>query len=223
MKTILIDTENISKKEEYEAIAELKRCKLIFFETKNTKNNQIPLSTAMKLSQSKVKIEFLHVNVSGKNALDFKICALAGKINKWSSEVYILSRDKGYDNLREFNIHRIESIKNLKSMRSNRYNSLLERIKLLKQSKQSVAQENNEIIQQTNLLNKNISINDKVKLIISEMCNIYENDTKFINNLVSGLKGKDKTIVNNLLQKKFRNSDLVLQKRLYKTLISTCI
>jgi hypothetical protein len=212
MKTILIDTENISKREEYELIAELKRCKLIFFETKNTKNNQIPLSTAMKLSQSKVKIEFLHVDVTGKNALDFKICALAGKVNKWNSEVYILSRDKGYDNLKEFNIHRIESIKNLNCHCSRKSELLASKLKALTINRMKKRPLNIENV-----------IENKVKYTVASICNKYENDMDFINNLINGINKQDLVLINDILNKKFRNSNRIAQKQLYKSLVNTCM
>lgn len=202
MKTILIDTENINKKEEYEYIANLKNCKLIFFETKNTKNNKIPLSTAVKLSQAKVKIEFLHVDVQGKNGLDFKICTLAGKRNKWNNEVYILSKDKGYDNLKEFNIHRIESLTSLKCHSINKSELAIRKIKAL-----------------VNFRKEN-TIQRKVRLAISDVCNKYENDVDFINNIINGINSNDKTFINNVIQKKFRSSDPVTERRLYRALAS---
>jgi hypothetical protein len=166
----------------------------------------------MKLSQSRVKIEFLHVDVQGKNALDFKICALAGKINRWNSEVYILSKDKGYDNLKELNIHRIESIKNLKCHSSKKSELLVRKLKALTNIK---------------MRRKPITIDNivepRVKGIVSSICNKYENDMDFINNLVNGINKGDLVMLNDILNKKFRNTNRIAQKQLYKSLANICL
>jgi hypothetical protein len=210
MKIILIDTENISNKE-YEYIANLKNYKLIFFETRNTMSTQISLSLAIKLSEARVKFNFMHVDVKGKNALDFKICTQAGKINKWYNDVYILSKDKGYDNLKEFNIYRIESITNLKSHSYSKTKVFMNNIKsfLKRKTEKSVKVEE--------------TIQSKVKFVISDICNKYENDTKFINDIIIGINKKDKLFIHNIVQKKFKSSDMITQKQLYKALLSISI
>jgi len=205
MKIILIDTENIGNTE-YEYIANLKNYKLIFFETRNTMSTQISLSLAVKLSEARVKFKFMHVDIKGKNALDFKICTQAGKINKWYNDVYILSKDKGYDNLKEFNIYRIESILNLKSHSYGKTKVVMNNIKsLLKRNDISQVED---------------PIQSKVKFVMSDICNVYEGDYKFINDITNGIKKRNKTLINNIIQKKFRNCDLLTQKQLYKALAS---
>ena len=205
MKIILIDTENIGNKE-YEYISNLKNYKLIFFETRNTMSTQISLSLAIKLSEARVKFNFMHVDVKGKNALDFKICTQAGKINKWYNKVYILSKDKGYDNLKEFNIYRIESIANLKSHSYSKIIVLMNNIKSLLKRKTENSTKAEETIQ------------SKVKFVISDICNAYESDIKFINDLAIGINKRDKEIIHKVVQKKFKSSNMIAQKQLYKAL-----
>jgi hypothetical protein len=120
--------------------------------------------------------------------------------------VYILSKDKGYDNLKEFNIHRIESIAHLKSHSYSKRIAFMNNIKCLLKVKKYKKSEN--------------TLEGKIKCTISEICNKYENDIKFINDIATGINKNDKTLINNIIQKKFRNSDVIAQKQLYKALVN---
>ena len=207
MKIILVDTENISSKE-YEYMTSLRGYRIIFFETRETVNRTIPISIAVRLSKAKIKFDFTRVKTKGKNALDFQICAIAGKVNKWNTQVYILSRDKGYDNLKQLDIHRIESIENLKVIKTSHYNMWIQKIKSTKELK------NIEKIKSDK------TYYEKVKIVISDICSKYSNDDDFINHIASGINSNDKVKINDVLNKKFRNTDRKLQKQLHKSLAS---
>jgi hypothetical protein len=65
-------------------------------------------------------------------------------------------------------------------------------------------------------------IEPRVKGIVSSICNKYENDMDFINNLVNGINKGDLVMLNDILNKKFRNTNRIAQKQLYKSLANIC-
>lgn len=119
MKRIFyIDIENVGMKE-ISRIRELKETdKVILFINKNEK--ELYKKVCFELSGSKAAVEIQTFNSRVKNALDFQICSSIGMFTEQiSGEIYIVSKDKGYESAIEFfknqgkTIKRIESVNNL--------------------------------------------------------------------------------------------------------------
>lgn len=119
MKRIFyIDIENVGMKE-ISRIRELKETdKVILFINKNEK--ELYKKVCFELSGSKAAVEIQTFNSRVKNALDFQICLSIGMFTEQiSGEIYIVSKDKGYESAIEFFKNQGKTIKGMKDFKEN--------------------------------------------------------------------------------------------------------
>lgn len=106
MKVFLIDYENVNK-DGLKGI-ELLDCNsnvIVFYNN----NCTIPINLMLQLQQSSIKFEWIELTESGENALDFQITTYLGYIiarfqclNCINNEIYIISKDNGYNSAIKF-------------------------------------------------------------------------------------------------------------------------
>lgn len=112
-----IDIENVGMKE-IEKVKELKETdKVIIFI--HEKEEELYKKVCYEFAKVISAVEIETFASREKNALDFQICASIGMLTTKEKNVYIVSRDKGYDSAIEFfgnkgmHVERIESIGSL--------------------------------------------------------------------------------------------------------------
>ncbi|MGN1412247.1 MAG: PIN domain-containing protein [Oscillospiraceae bacterium] len=106
MKVFLIDYENVNK-DGLKGINSLDcNSNVIVFYNNNC---TIPINLMLQLQQSSIKFEWIELTESGENALDFQITTYLGYIiarfqslNCINNEIYIISKDNGYNSAIKF-------------------------------------------------------------------------------------------------------------------------
>ena len=204
MNIILIDTENIEEKA-YEEFNKVENVKVVFFGTEETKKRRLNLHLAISLLKlkSRIKFEFIQTKTLGKNGLDFQICSYAGKLTAYNkNNIYILSHDKGYDNIVSNKIKRINSLLDLnKNLDTN-----------------TISLRKNENPKRKVLIKNEFDSKAEITKEINAFCPQYNKDELFINNLLNSFQNKDLKGLNHLIQKKMKDKNIENQKNLYKNL-----
>lgn len=92
--TYLVDLENIGTKPLHQYAEQNQDAEYIIFYSDNT---SMP-GTVLELLPETINISFVNCRTGGNNAMDFCICAMAGKLSAYKArKIKILSNDKGYD------------------------------------------------------------------------------------------------------------------------------
>lgn len=102
MKIYLVDFENVKSKGLTGIDALSENDKVIVFYSENS--DTISFEMHQKVLTSSAQIQYLKVNVGGKNALDFQLATLLGYLvgrNEYS-HIFVISNDKGFDFLHDF-------------------------------------------------------------------------------------------------------------------------
>ncbi len=102
MKIYLVDFENVKSKglAGIDSLGETDKVIVFYSENSDT----ISFEMHQKVLTSAAQIQYLKVNVGGKNALDFQLATLLGYLvgrNEYS-HIFIISNDKGFDFLHDF-------------------------------------------------------------------------------------------------------------------------
>lgn len=102
MKIYLVDFENVKSKglTGIEYLGEDDRVIVFYSENSDT----ISFEMHQKVLTSSAQIQYLKVNVGGKNALDFQLATLLGYLvgRDEYSHIFVISNDKGFDFLHDF-------------------------------------------------------------------------------------------------------------------------
>lgn len=102
MKIHLVDFENVKSKglTGIDSLDENDTVVIFYSENSDT----ISFEMHQKVLTSKADIQYLKVNVGGKNALDFQLSTLLGYLvaNEKYSDIFIISNDRGFDFLHDF-------------------------------------------------------------------------------------------------------------------------
>lgn len=99
MAIYFVDYENVHD-EGLKGIAQLKsNDRVVVFYSNNIKN--IPFDLHVEISKSSAEVEYIKTNKTAKNYLDFQLASYLGYcIGKgYTNEVYIISKDTGYDSV----------------------------------------------------------------------------------------------------------------------------
>ena len=102
MSVYLVDFENVTS-EGLSGVDKLgEGDKVVLFYS--TKANKISMSIHVEMSRSLASFEYKEVAVGGKNALDYQLSTYLGYLigQKEDTNFYIVSRDRGYEYLRDF-------------------------------------------------------------------------------------------------------------------------
>lgn len=92
--TYLVDLENIGSKPLYKYIEEHQDGEYIIFYSDNTSSP----ATMLDELPDMLNVSFVYCKTGSNNAMDFCICAVAGKISAYrTKKMKILSNDKGYE------------------------------------------------------------------------------------------------------------------------------
>ena len=179
MKRIFyIDIENVGLKE-ITHIKELKETDKVIIFIKQ-KEKELYKKICFEISGSKAAVEIQTFNSCVKNALDFQICSSIGMFATENKEIYIVSRDKGYESAIEFfkkqgiTVERIESVYSL--------------AKPLDDMQQKIKEKTKQAINSSGILK---GTTKQIKLCIRVMC---ENATK--SEFHNALQGAFKDIKN---------------------------
>lgn len=102
MKIYLVDFENVKSKglTGIDSLDENDTVVIFYSENSDT----ISFEMHQKVLTSKANVQYLKVNVGGKNALDFQLSTLLGYLvaNGKYSDIFIISNDRGFDFLHDF-------------------------------------------------------------------------------------------------------------------------
>lgn len=99
MRYFFVDYENVNNNglKGIESLKKNDKVFILYSENANT----LKIDTVKKVRESKALIEFIDIQCLGTNALDFQLCVLLGEqIGKFRGkklELYIVSKDHGYD------------------------------------------------------------------------------------------------------------------------------
>lgn len=102
MKIYLVDFENVKSKGLTGIDSLDENDKVIIFYSENS--DTISFEMHQKVLLSRAQIQYLKVNVGGKNALDFQLATLLGYLvgRDEYSHIFVISNDKGFDFLHDF-------------------------------------------------------------------------------------------------------------------------
>lgn len=102
MKIYLVDFENVKSKGLAGIDSLDENDKVIIFYSENS--DTISFEMHQKVLASHAQIQYLKVNVGGKNALDFQLATLLGYLVERDeySHIFVISNDKGFDFLHDF-------------------------------------------------------------------------------------------------------------------------
>ena len=99
-----IDFENIGSLKQLHGVQSLSHCDEVYILYTDTVKNRFAYIGQLCV-YTKASITMVHVGCGQKNALDFQLAAMAGRISAQMPEktkIYIVSKDKGYDCLEQY-------------------------------------------------------------------------------------------------------------------------
>lgn len=149
------------------------------------KQHNLPISLVKQLMQFKGQAQFIEVNISAKNALDFVLIYYLGQLacQKPDHSFYIISKDKGYDALvshlhsKKVNVQRQDELADIPlfgqkvlGLKSKAELSSLERLtELLKQSPRNRPAKRQSLITYTNSVFARKLTTDEVNDLIGKL------------------------------------------------------
>lgn len=109
-----IDIENVGMKEIENARGLKKNDKVIIF--LHEKEGELYKKICYELANAEVALEIETFTSREKNALDFQICASIGMLAIKEQNIYIVSKDKGYNSAIEFFSHKGRRVERIESI-----------------------------------------------------------------------------------------------------------
>lgn len=102
MKSYLVDFENVKSKGLVGIESLTKDDHVVIFYSENS--DTISFEMHCSVMRAKASVEYMKVNVGGKNALDFQLSTLLGYMvaQNRNTHIFIISNDKGFDKLHDF-------------------------------------------------------------------------------------------------------------------------